>query len=170
MNMWSNGPGERRKELLYYFQTKQNKALCNRTVPAIHASAPCFPDAYSLLASDFRDWDQSCVTSRVSCLCQAASTYWLLPGCRVLSEIYFFEETWLLRHFLSFFWAIQREKFNLTIIGEYLQESISFKSVILVMRSKHLLSKFSKIWESHIKIYSLSKNQNCQLLSIHVAQ
>ena len=38
------------------FQTKQNKALHNRTASAIHASVPCFPDVRSLLASDIRNW------------------------------------------------------------------------------------------------------------------
>ena len=37
-------------------QTKQNKALHDRTAPAIHASVPCFPGVRGLLASDIRDW------------------------------------------------------------------------------------------------------------------
>ena len=32
-------------------QTKQNKALRNRTAPAIHSSVPCFHGAWGLLAS-----------------------------------------------------------------------------------------------------------------------
>ena len=38
------------------FQTKQNKALRNRTPPAIHTNVPRFPGMRLMLASDIRDW------------------------------------------------------------------------------------------------------------------
>ena len=38
------------------FQTKQNKALHNRTAPEIHASVLHLPGMHGLLAGDVHDW------------------------------------------------------------------------------------------------------------------
>ena len=54
------------------FYTKQNKALHNRTAPALQASVPCFPGMmHGLLASDIHDWiNRESTTSLALCLCQ----------------------------------------------------------------------------------------------------
>ena len=73
------------------FQTKQNKALHNRTLSAIHVKVPRFPEVHGLLASDIRDWIDHVQLPPVLCLCQVLGTYRLCPDFRVLSDIYFFE-------------------------------------------------------------------------------
>ena len=113
------------------FQTKQNKALRNRTALVIHASVPRFPGVCGLLASDIRYWINR-VKLHGACACVKL---WVRIGCGQI--------------------AVYRLKFIFLNNCEHLHCTSPFNLKPFVVQNQQVIWKRGGITDPN-EIYSLS--------------